>query len=1041
MLGIVRWWEPRRRGTCSVTYPAAVLPGPARPAGLVGRDREWSVLARAVERTIAGRGGVLLLAGEPGIGKTRLLADAVELAARAGAATALATCVASGRPWWPWRQLLRAHGGAAVFDAERHDDGARAELFEAVDDQLGAAAGTCGLVVGIDDLQWADAASLRLLALVGRSTPVRPVLLLGAFRDVEVGPSHPLTAVLAELGAAASVVAVDGLTAEAVAAMLEEAGADPGLGAAVHARTGGNPFFVREVAHLVLDEPGAVDQVPAGVGEVVRHRIASSEPDARRLLEAAAVAWTASDLALLGDAVGTAAANLVGPAEDLCRSRLLERVGAGYRFRHDLVRDVVLRATPLQRRAELSWTLGVRLLDTGGPARLEEAAWLVRVGVEAGDPAVAARAALRASEAATAGLAPELAVAHLGWLLEQPSLPPDVDRVEVLLALGEARRDAGDWEAGGDAFEAAARQAMADGRVDQLTRAALGFGSGLSGFEVRFRDQRQIDLLRHAAAALDGTDSVAAAYVLARLSVAVYGTPASGEREGWARRALEMAERVGDAGALVHALAGWCDVISGPDHVEERLAAADRMVGLGRAAGTDELELLGRRFRAVALLERGELEAFDREVAAFAAVAGRSRPLVRWYVPLWRGLRALLAGSTDEAIASADEVFAIAARAGSSNGWVLAGTLSLALLDQAGVPLGPDVVAGLAGFLEGLRQQPSLNGQERSFLLGLALIDGDRAGVREHVDALVAMGFGEPDAEYLGTLSACARGCLLLGDAAAAEAVATALSPHGERWVVDGIGAALHGVVEELLAALDLLRGVPGAAGRVAAAAARYDALGAPLLAARARSWPEAVAEALGRSPIADEPPPAAVAPPAPPVGILRREGSTWLAVWDGREARVADGKGVRDCATLLAQPGRELHVLELTGGTSSAAGGQAVLDDTAVAAYRQRVIDLHAEVEDAEDANDLARASRTAEELDAVLVELQRSLGLGGTSRTLRDEHERARQAVRARIRTAIGRFGAEHPALGRHLEASIRTGAFCSYRPERPTAWRVEP
>ncbi len=891
-----------------------------RPTGLVGRDREWSVLSRAVEGAAAGRGGVLLLAGEPGIGKTRLLADARDLAASLGSVTACATCVMAGRPYWPWRQLLRAHGGAAVFDQRRHDEGSRAELFEAVDDQLSTVTGGLPLVLGFDDLQWADAPSLRLLSLVGRSTPVRPLLILGAFRDVEVGGDHPLAAVLGELGAAVSVLSIGGLDAGAVSTLLEEQGTDPRMGPAVHARTGGNPFFVREVVHLIAEKPEGLDQVPPAVGELVRRRVAATDPAGRRLLEVAAVAWTASDLALLGRALVIPAADLVGPAEDLVRSRLLERVGAGYRFRHDLVRDAVLAATARERREELSWALGTVLLEGGDAARLEEAATLLRTGVAAGDPTVAVHAALRASTAAMTGLAPELAATHLVWVLDQAALPADVDHVDLLLDLGEARRDAGEWDAGGDAFEAAARIAVGLGRSDQLTRAALGFGAGLSGFEVRPRDQRQIDLLRQAADALEGegTDSIEAAYVLARLSVAVYATSASSQRDAYARRALEVAERVGDPGALGHALAAWCDVISGPDHVEERLAAADRIVDAGRVSGNGELELLGRRFRVVALLERGELAKFDAEVAAFAALADRCRLLVRWYVPLWHGLRALLGGQVEQAGSWALEVLDIAGRADSINGWMLGNSLRLSMWDQAGVLFPADVAEQLAGFVAGL-DPDTMSGQERAFVLGLAILDDDNESMRRHLDALVAQGFGERDAEYLGTLTTCARACLCLGDAQGAAVVAAQLSPYAHLWVVDGIGAALLGSVEEMVAALDLLCGRPGAPRRQAATVELYESVPAPLLAKRARGWPDVIAAATGRPAPTPIPSPAAAE-----VGVLRREGGTWLAVWAGREARFADSKGVRDCAALLARPGRELHVLELAGG-GEAPGGEIV--------------------------------------------------------------------------------------------------------------------
>jgi len=960
----------------------------------------------------------------------------MKLAGSLGLATALATCVVAGRPYWPWRQLLRVHGGTGVFDERRHDEGARAELFEAVEDQLSTVTTAGPLVLGFDDLQWADVPSLRLLGLVGRSTPVRPLLVLGAFRDVEVGDDHPLTAVLGGLGAAVSVLSIGGLAAGAVSALLEEQGTDPRLGPAVHARTGGNPFFVREVVHLIGEEPAGLNRVPQAVGELVRHRVAATDPASRRLLEVAAVAWTASDLPLLGRSLGIPAADRVGPAEDLARARLLERIGAGYRFRHDLVRDAVLATTPRQRRQELSWALGSVLLEGGDAARLEEAATLLRSGAAAGDPSVAIHAALHASTAAMRGLAPELAAAHLVWVLDQPVLPSDVDRVDLLIDLGEARRDAGEWDAGGDAFEAAARRAVALGRSDQLTRAALGFGAGLSGFEVRPRDRRQIDLLRQAADALEGegTDSIEAAYVLARLSVAVYATSASSQRDAYARRALEVAERVRDPGALGHALAAWCDVISGPDHVDERLAAAHRIVAAGRVSGNEELELLGRRFRVVALLERGELATFDGEVAAFAALAGRCRLLVRWYVPLWHGLRALLAGQVEQAGARAQEVLDIAGRADSINGWMLGNSLRLSMRDQAGVPLPADADEQLTAFVAGL-DPDTMSGQERAFLLALAILDDDNDGMRHHLDALVAQGFGERDAEYLGTMTTCARACLCLGDAEAGAVVAAQLSPYAHLWVVDGIGAALLGNVEEMAAALDLLCGRPGAARRQASTVELYENVPAPLLAERARRWPDVIAEKTGRP--APTPLPS---PTAAEVGVLRREGGTWLAVWAGREARFADSKGVRDCAALLARPGRELHVLELAGG-GEATTGQGILDDTAIEAYRARIIDLHADVEEAESANDLGRATRAGEELDLVLAELQRSLGIGGRARPMRDAPERARQAVRARIRYALRGIADEHPILARHLEASIRTGTFCSYRPERPVNWQIVP
>jgi hypothetical protein len=126
-------------------------------------------------------------------------------------------------------------------------------------------------------------------------------------------------------------------------------------------------------------------------------------------------------------------------------------------------------------------------------------------------------------------------------------------------------------------------------------------------------------------------------------------------------------------------------------------------------------------------------------------------------------------------------------------------------------------------------------------------------------------------------------------------------------------------------------------------------------------------------------------------------------------------------------------------GMAAEAGGADAVLDERARRQFRQRIADLDADLADAEADNDLGRVGRVKDERDAIAHELAAALGLGGRARTLGDPAERARKAVSARIRDAVKAVGAGHAGLGEHLQASVRTGTFCSYAPVSPVRWRV--
>jgi tetratricopeptide (TPR) repeat protein len=196
---------------------------------------------------------------------------------------------------------------------------------------------------------------------------------------------------------------------------------------------------------------------------------------------------------------------------------------------------------------------------------------------------------------------------------------------------------------------------------------------------------------------------------------------------------------------------------------------------------------------------------------------------------------------------------------------------------------------------------------------------------------------------------------------------------------------------------------------------------------------------------------------PVTDVNVFRREGDYWSVVFEGRTVRVRDLKGIRYLARLLADPGREFHVLDLvaaeSGRLAAAESGRAaglshtgpgdageMLDARAKDAYRRRLAEIEDDIEQARAFGDSERAAQADAERDFLVQELSRAVGLGGRDRRAASTSERARVSVTRAIRQVIARIGEHHPELGEHLDGTIRTGTYCAYVPDprTPAAWR---
>jgi tetratricopeptide (TPR) repeat protein len=282
---------------------------------------------------------------------------------------------------------------------------------------------------------------------------------------------------------------------------------------------------------------------------------------------------------------------------------------------------------------------------------------------------------------------------------------------------------------------------------------------------------------------------------------------------------------------------------------------------------------------------------------------------------------------------------------------------------------------------------------------------------------------------------------------------------------------------------LRLAAGEPADAERLCAEAARlWSEVGAPYEAAVARAGladalrasgserraalertaartvlDQIAAERTADDAVSAEPDDAAEEPSVTDLNVYRREGDYWSVVFEGRTVRVRDLKGHRYLARLLADPGREFHVLALVAaesgspsgpesdraaGPSHADTGDAgeMLDARAKDAYRRRLAEIEDDLEQARAFGDSERAAQADAERHFLLRELSRAVGLGGRDRRAASTSERARVSVTRAIRQAIARLGEHHPELGEHLERTIRTGTYCAYvpGPRAPSAWR---
>lgn len=831
----------------------------ARPRQeVVGRLDEEALLLDALRRAGAGRGEVILLSGEAGIGKTTLAQRLCEEAERLGVPTVWGTGGAFGEappPYWHWAQVVRSltrrrddwRGGlgpsaawlAAVapelvsevgrFDASAVREG-RFHIYDALRLLLKSFAAESGLVVVLDDLQLADEASLQALAFIANVVRESGVLVVGTYREGELraatgGGQGGVSSPLAELVGSSRRVALEGLDRDhlrrLIGARVDTATTDT-IVERVEEVTGGNPLFVSELLSL-LESQGRLTEdldpdalpLPSGIIDAISQRLAPLAPGARETLETCAVIGTRFRTGTLARAAVMSPAQLLEPLDEAVKAGLLRPTatpssmrGRGrdsdvYSFSHGLVQTTLYEGIPRHRRCELHGAVGEALehvYDARAGEGLAEIAYhyLEAAPVESSERAIVA--ARRAGDRAVQTFAYDEAVTLYARALELLDATRSADRIELLQALGEAQMRAGDTEAARGSLERAAETARATEDAEGLARAALA--SNIWGLTFGI-DESLVRITEEAVEALEsGGSRGLLACVKGLLATALYWAPEAERRERLAQEALALARseherlRTPESGrVLAYVLGRYLLARWGPRSAGEDYELSDELVELTHQLRDIELEILARNWRIIELLEMGRFREVDQEIARLEQIAGELRqPRAMLFVPLHQASRAGTMGRLAEAERLNAESYEIGLRVRGSIG-ELAGTAQLLLIRLQQGRL-PELEAPLRALCDA---HPTMIATQ--CVLPLALVQAGRnAEGRAEFERIMALGLETfpKDNCHIIALAMLGEVAAELGDQRRAGELYRWLEPYAGRWVISPNAAAVWPVSRSL---------------------------------------------------------------------------------------------------------------------------------------------------------------------------------------------------------------------------------------------------
>lgn len=863
----------------STTAPSRTLAqsprSSSREVALVGRADELEALVEAAAAATQGTGGSAVISGEPGIGKTRLAAELVASAAPHDPSggemvVAWARCPegAAVAPGWMCTQLFKQVVAAGALDAAAVDEAAAsaarsghnssgltdpgAERFEF----HSAAAATLRtterpLLLVVDDLQWADPSSLRLLEFLAGELRTMPVLLVATMRPLGPEPSAALVACLSELARHSAVrrLDLDGLDHRQVELWMRRRSAgtvDPTVAELVHHQTEGNPFFVSEVVELLAARGGFANAdevhdlgVPAAVQDVVRRRVDVLPDETRKVLATAAVLGGTIYVDVLAHVTAQSVPATIGVLDAAVEAGLLveDRLIPGQiRFAHALVADALAVDVTMSRRAGLH-AAAVEALEDLRPTALDEhlakLAYHAAHGAIAGTGQQAVEYATRAAHLATDQTQHEEAVTYWEQALRYVDLAHPGDRrarLDILIELGDSRRRTDNFIDAQEALLEAITLAGALGDAAEERRAASKlpptslWASNLYGQT----HSELVAILERVLTSLDNTPTVERAELLGGLAdLAYYADP--DQADTWSLEAVSVARQVDDAQTLARALNRRWLALQRPRRSTERRDAVDELVSLAIEPGLPaDLACIGYYGRAAMAFEEGNLTTLEADMDRARELANRAgSPGLRAQIGWFEVSMKLACGHYEEARSMAHDAYTLHRRARRLDAEaVLAAYLALADHDQGTVADLPEELHTVqAQFAAAALEIQTLMLTENGELDEARMLAGPPGTVPDMPD----------DWTTLALTAAAANSRAALGDADACRILHQRLAPHAGTMAVAAPGGPAIGAVDLALARLASVLGDDAMARRhINAAIDLLDRIGARPWLARA---------------------------------------------------------------------------------------------------------------------------------------------------------------------------------------------------------------
>ncbi len=1027
------------------------------------RTREFAALDSSLRAARENRGTVCLISGEPGIGKSRLLAEFTAKCQQLGVPVHWGSAwEAGGAPvYWPWIQVLRSvlagpegraslryqpHLAPAIAElvpeigaeasgrpVNLEPEQARFRLMDAIASILQALSAAKPLVVVFEDMHSADPDSLVLFEFVARQLRNSQALLLGSYRATELHRprvGNVLTRIMRE----AVQLQLEGLGRDSVREYIRAATGERPLEQTVteiFRLTEGHPLYLKEVMELGLSSDGS-HPVPTTLATAIEERVAQFPPETQSLLGAASVLGRDLTVDALAELTEESIEHVEQHLAPAIAARLIEHVSTGaLRFEHMLVREALHVALPSRRRRALHESRVQRLLEqnTGENRPWPELArHLEESGPDQGLRVVEAWS--RAAEQADARHALDDAALCASRALEAAAESKDATpnlRAHLLRGLASAQIRAGDLEAGRRNSMEAFSLAESVRDVELMADAALTYGGIFTYGNV---DRRLVEMLRKSLAALSDHASSRRARVLARLAAAMQPAEVPGEPIQMARESIRIARATGDRHTLFGTLRSAISALMDLGDPHERMKLNREYVALAESLHDTSECMLGHMRLVIDAAELGDAATMDNAIDQCGAIAqALGLPQYQWNAAAFRVMQATMRGNLNVATSTLEQAEQLAQRSQDPNA---ARTLAVQRMALAELRGSKDELRLLARELENsFAGLPMADTYLKPYLLTVLMRCGEQppgsAADADHVHKII---------QFRDLAAICGLGEFLAahGDRGLAAEVYENLLPHrqlcghwgllGMRWAgpvarVLGLIATVLGKADEANAhfatALDIAR--------------RMNAK--PWIDRITSEWKAAGIEAV-------TPAASAALPGIPALEYFRlaRDGALWACECEGKRFHLRDSRGMQMLARLIGEPRREIHVLDLAGASGADAVVDAgdsgeLLDDRARRDYRKRMAELQTEVEEAEAQGDAAAAEEARAELEQLSGELARAFGLDGRARRAGSAVERARINVQRRLKDAQSRIGKECPAAGRHLEWAIRTGLFCSYRP----------